>query len=317
MSSRADLDDDSRTLRVICGPTAAGKSALVMALADRVPLTVISADSRQIYRGFDLGTAKPSASERARIPHEGIDLVEPTERYSAAAWAERASGWVSEARAAGRSPVIVGGTGFYIRALVAPLFAEPPLDPDRRAALATELSRSKTPALRRRCEALDPARAHLGRAQLLRAIEVAVLTGRPLSEWHARSRGAPPRPARYLVVDPGLVLREWIAARVWQMLDGGWGDEVAVLERAVPDEAPAWNATGYAAIRDLARGRLTRTEAIGRVTIGTQQYAKRQRTWFRNQLRGERVTVVDPQQGGTVDRALQWWHANDIGGHAA
>ena len=298
------------SLRVIGGPTAAGKSALVMALAERHAITVISADSRQVYRGFDIGTAKPSAAERARVPHVGLDLVEPGERFSAAAWAQHAAAAIHAARAAGRVPVVVGGTGFYSRALVSPLFEEPPLDPSRRAALAAELAALPTPALRARVEALDPARAHLGRAQLLRAVEVAELTGRPLSAWHSE-RGAPARPARYLLVDPGAVLRQWIPARVSRMLEEGWADEVRRLARTVPADAPAWNATGYAAIRDLVQGRATREATIARVEVATRQYAKRQRTWFRHQLRGERVATLDPTAGGALDRALDWFTEGD------
>src|SRR5690606_1366552 len=103
---------DGARLRVVTGPTAAGKSALVMQLSDSAPLTVISADSRQIYRGFDIGTAKPTLEERARVPHEGIDIVDPTARYSAAAWADDAVRWISASRSAGRTPAVVGGTGF-------------------------------------------------------------------------------------------------------------------------------------------------------------------------------------------------------------
>ena len=317
MSSSAGLDDDSEPLRVICGPTAAGKSGLVMALAERLSLTVVSADSRQIYRGSDIGTAKPTAAERARVPHDGIDLVTPRERFSAAAWAERASGWVRAAREAGRTPVVVGGTGFYMRALVHPLFAEPPLDAERRAALAAELAGCSTAELRDRCLALDPARSRLGRAQLLRAIEVAVLTGRPLTEWHTRRGGAPSRPARYLVVDPGPALGQWVEARVERMLADGWEAEVGTLLRTVPAEAPAWNATGYGAIRDLIGGRTTRAKAVERVVVATRQYAKRQRTWFRHQLATECVTRLDPRDAAAPAQLLHWWDAREPGGHAA
>src|SRR5688500_17712016 len=104
-------------LRIICGPTAAGKSALALSLAEREPTTIISADSRQIYRRFDIGTAKPTSAERRRVPHRGIDIVEATQRYSAASWAEDATRWIAEAADARRTPLVVGGTGFYLRAL--------------------------------------------------------------------------------------------------------------------------------------------------------------------------------------------------------
>src|SRR5688572_15662011 len=270
-------------LHILCGPTAAGKSALALSLAERGPTTIISADSRQIYRRFDIGTAKPTNAERRRVPHRGIDIVDPTQRYSAASWAEDATRWIAETTEARRTPLVVGGTGFYLRALAMPLFEEPPLDADRRAALARILTPMTTPELRRWCEQLDPARAHLGRTQLMRAIEIAVLTGRPISEWHReRARAAPVR-ARWLVLNPRpAVLAERIEQRVDAMLRDGWEDEVRDLMRTVPEDAPAWNATGYRAVRDRIRGVLAHDAMLSRILVDTRQYAKRQRTWFRH-----------------------------------
>ncbi len=297
------------SLRVITGPTAAGKSALALALAARVPVTVISADSRQLYRGFDIGTAKPSLAERAAVPHCGIDVADAMERWSAARWASSAREWIAAARSAGRAPVVVGGTGFYVRALVAPLFEEPALDPARRCALEALLARLSTAELRRWCARLDPARAHLGRAQLARAVEIALLTGVPITAWHARASNAPPLRARYLVVDPGPALPDAIASRAQAMVARGWVDEVARLESAVPSDAPAWNATGYAAIRDVGRGRSSLASALDRVIIDTRQYAKRQRTWIRHQLAATEVTRLDPRASDAVERAIAWWES--------
>lgn len=281
-----------------------------MALAERVPITVISADSRQIYRGFDIGTAKASPAERARVPHRGIDIVEPTARYSAGAWAGGARAWIAEAERAGRMPVVVGGTGFYVRALVAPLFEEPRLDPERRRTLERELDAWPADELRRWCARLDPARAHLGRTQLLRAVLIALLTGVPLSAWHARSAGAPGAGARYLVVDPGASLRQRIAERVDAMFAAGWEAETAALAARVPPDAPAWNATGYATIRSLVEGVLGRDEAVARIEAGTRQYAKRQRTWIRHQLPAVSVTHLDPTRADAVARAVAWFEAD-------
>jgi tRNA dimethylallyltransferase len=300
-------------LRVICGPTAAGKSAIAHALADRYAAAIISADSRQIYRGFDIGTAKPTAAERRRVPYYGIDVVEPTARYSAAEWAEAAEGWLADAARAGCVPVVVGGTGFYLRALTAPLFEAPPLDAARRRALEAALARRGTAELRRWCERVDPARAHLGRAQLARAIEVATLTGVPISAWHRHDARAPRVSARYLLVDPGAALRERIAARVGAMLAAGWVEEARRLDECVPPGAPAWNATGYEAVREVARGRLSLGAAAARVALDTRRYAKRQRTWFRHQLRGDDVTLLDPLAPDAVERAAQWWDATADG----
>jgi tRNA dimethylallyltransferase len=282
-----------------------------MALAERFPVTILSADSRQIYRGFDIGTAKPSRAERAAVPHRGIDVTDPTERYSAAAWASAANEWLAESRVANRTPLVVGGTGFYIRALVAPLFEEPPLEPESRAALGRTLAELDTTELRRWTRALDPARAHLGRAQLLRALEVALLTGVPISEWHRREPGAPRRSARYLVLDPGAPLAGRIEDRVLEMLSAGWEAEVAALLAAIPHDAPAWNASGYRAVRDLVEGRIRRDQAIERTVIDTRQYAKRQRTWIRNQLRDEHVTLLDPLSPHAMELASAWFAADD------
>lgn len=294
------------TLRVVCGPTAAGKSRLALALAARHHGAILSADSRQIYAGFDVGTAKPTAAERDAVPHYGIDVVPPTERYSAADWADAAEGWVRDARNRGLEPLVVGGTGFYLRALFDPLFEAPPLDAGRRRALEGELARLPLPELRRWCERLDPARAHLGRTQLLRSIETALLLGRRLSDLHRTAVRAPRFAARYLVVDPGPALAGWIAARVEAMLDAGWAAEVERLSAAVPPDAPAWKASGYATVRRHVEGEIGREEVAWLVTIETRQYAKRQRTWFRHQLRGD-VTWVDPRDERCEALVEAWW----------
>jgi tRNA dimethylallyltransferase len=302
--------DDVR-LRVITGPTASGKSALALRLAEDHSLTIVSADSRQVYRRFDIGTAKPTAEERARVPHEGIDVVEPDARYSAAAWTEDAARWTGAAHAAGRTPVVVGGTGFYLRALEAPLFAEPPLDAGRRARLLDRLDALGTEELRRWCAALDPERAALGRTQLLRAVEIALLTGVPISWWHRDAQRPVRVRVRYLVVDPGPTLAEAIEHRVDAMLASGWAEEVAELRRTVDPEAPAWKATGYGAVRSWVEGRLTREAARERVIIQTRQYAKRQRTWFRHQLAGSDVTRIDPRGATAMQTVSSWWNQPD------
>jgi tRNA dimethylallyltransferase len=288
-----------RTIPVICGPTAAGKSGVAAWLSQRREITVISADSRQIYRGFDVGTAKPAREERQRVPHCGIDIVDPTERFSAADWTEMAHRAIDEAFASRRIPVVVGGTGFYIGSLFRPLWAQPELDADRRAQLQAQLDDIETEELRRWCEALDPARANLGRVQLIRAVEVALLTGSRLSDLHVQHA----RPARYLpsylLVDPGAELQMHIIARTGAMLDAGWIDEVRRLMKNVPADAPAWNATGYEAVRQHVNGELSREKMLERVIVETRQYAKRQRTWFRHQLEGDRVQRLVPGAPGT------------------
>ena len=298
--------DEHSFIPVICGPTAAGKSAIALWLAERQPTTIIVADSRQIYRRFDVGTAKPSFAEIASVPHRGIDIVEPTERYSAAAWAASAEVWIEEARSAGRTPLVVGGTGFYLRALFEPLFEEPALDAVGRRRLEQLLAPYSLAELKRWVAVLDPERAHLGRAQLLRAIEVALLSGHRLSALHVAQARPARRAARYLVVDPGQALADRIEARLDVMLAGGWVEEVRRLITSVPEDAPAWNATGYRAIRDCVVGKRDRANARHAVLVATRQYAKRQRTWLRHQLNGRDVTHVNPLDQSWMSVAERW-----------
>ncbi|MGK2935084.1 MAG: tRNA (adenosine(37)-N6)-dimethylallyltransferase MiaA [Gemmatimonadaceae bacterium] len=295
------------SLRIICGPTAAGKSSIALELAERYGADILSADSRQIYRRFDIGTAKPSASERARVQHFGVDIIDPGERYSAARWARDADEWISECEATGRIPLVVGGTGFYIRALVEPLADSPVFDTAQRLTIGAELDQLSTEDLRRWCVLLDPARADLGRAQLLRAIETALLSGKRLSDFHAAAPRLQPRRAKFLVVDRGTELQERIARRIDEMFEAGWVDEVRELERDVPSSAPAWMSSGYSAVRALARGEIDFDAARQKVLIETRQYAKRQRTWFRHQIGGTTVTRVDatsPDAPGIIE---EWW----------
>ena len=295
------------SLAIITGPTAAGKSALALALAERTGATIISADSRQLYRGFDIGTAKPSAAERARVSHRGLDAADPRERWSAARWAVAAAGWIDEARAAGRPVIVVGGTGFYVQALVAPLASTPPLDAARRAALDAVIDTWPTPELRRHAAALDPTRAHLGRAQLKRAIETALLNGTRLSDAFVTSAAVGRWSARYLVVDPGAVLAARIERRVDAMLAAGWVDEVRTLMASTDEDALAWNACGYAALRAHVAGALPLATARDRVVVATRQYAKRQRTWIRHQLPPTTVTRLDPATPDADARVMDWF----------
>ncbi len=299
-------------LRIIAGPTGAGKSALAMHLAQRHGARIISADSRQVYRGFDIGTAKPSAAERQAVPHAGLDVAEPTDRWNAARWADAARRWIAEDAAAGRPSVIVGGTGLWLQALVRPLAEEPPMDADAREAVRRELAEWPTDSLRAYVAEHDPPRAALGRAQLLRAAEVHRVTGQRLSDWHARGTTKPTLPARWLLVDPGSALAARLDARRTQMLADGWLEETRRLAAAVPADAPAWNACGYRELREVVQGTRTLNEAVEALRISTRQYAKRQRTWFRHQLEGlGPVTRVDPTRPDAEALAERWFTEDD------
>lgn len=299
-------------MRIICGPTAAGKSAIALELADTFGAAIVSADSRAIYCGFDIGTAKPTRDECARVTHYGIDVAEPDERFSAARWAAEADEWIESAGEIEKEPIIVGGTGLYIKALVEPLFSAPELDAARRGELERELESKSIAELRNWCKELDPARAHLGRTQLVRAIETAVLAGKRISELHSlhneeREASQPAASATYLVVDPGDSLAARIKTRVERMLADGWISEVEDLSARIPPDAPAWKASGYSVMREHVQGNLDLSSAKERVIIETRQYAKRQRTWLRHQLPPAAVTHVNPEDSRARAVAREWW----------
>jgi len=298
--------------RIICGPTAAGKSAVALELCESYNGAIVSADSRQIYCGFNIGTAKPTSTECARVTHYGVDVVEPDERYSAARWADDADEWIECACEIDKTPAIVGGTGLYIRAFADPLFEAPEVDATRRAALERELEQQSVAELRRWCQRLDPARAHLGRTQLLRAVETALLAGERISDLHQRDKlrvdaNDEARSLTYLVVDPGGSLHQRIERRVDAMFAAGWADEVSELVRTVPPDAPAWKASGYGVMRDHVTGKVDLSSARERIIIETRQYAKRQRTWFRHQLPPAAVTHVNPEDSHAAAVAREWW----------
>ncbi|HEY3280617.1 MAG TPA: tRNA (adenosine(37)-N6)-dimethylallyltransferase MiaA [Gemmatimonadales bacterium] len=269
------------------GPTAVGKTAVAVALAALTPITVISADSRQVYRGLDVGTAKPDRATRARVPHEGLDLVEPGERYSAGRFARDAVGWLHDVRSAGRLPLVVGGTGFYVRALADGLFREPPLDSDRRARLRAWSDVLPGADLARWAGRLDPRFPGGGRQRSARAVEVALLTGRALSWWQREARETGAIRAWYIHLTlPREALRRRVTERVDAMLGGGLVEEVrGVLARGVPPDAPGLDGVGYREVVAMLQGRLEAARVREAIASATRAYAKRQETWFRNQLR--------------------------------
>ena len=279
---------DSRLLTpVIVGPTGVGKTATAVALGAFVPITVVSADARQLYRGLDIGTAKPGRETLQRVPHRGLDLIDPGERYSAGRFARDAAGWIAEARAAGREPIVVGGTGLYIRALAEGLFREPSFDAARREQLRRWSESLEGPDLARWAGRLDPRFPGGGRQRAARAVEVALLTGRALSWWQheARERGTL-RPWYIHLTVPREVLQRRLAARVDQMLAAGFVDEVRrVLAAGVARDAPGLDGVGYREVLATLNGQLPESALREAILVSTRRYAKRQETWFRNQLR--------------------------------
>jgi tRNA dimethylallyltransferase len=284
-----DDPDPLPLVPVLAGPTAVGKTALAAALASLLPITVVSADARQVYRGLDVGTAKPDADTRARLPHRGIDVVEPGDRYSAGRFARDAARWLAEIAAEGRQPLVVGGTGLYIRALAGGLFREPPLDPARRERVRAWAQGLPVATLARWASRLDPGFRGGGRQRAARGVEMALLTGRPLSWWQREARDAGAmRPWYILLTLPREVLHRRIAARVDAMLASGLVAEVRrVLAHGVPPEAPGLDAVGYREVIAMLAGRLPAEDLRDAIVRATRQYAKRQETWFRHQLRDE------------------------------
>ncbi len=279
---------DRPLVPVLAGPTGVGKTAVAAAWGALEPITVVSADARQVYRHLDLGTAKPARELLARVPHLGIDVVEPGERYSAGRFAREAMVWLGELRAAGRQAVVVGGTGFYVRALAAGLFREPPLDSARRERLRGWTERLPAARLAHWAARLDRRFAGGGRQRAARAVEVALLTGRALSWWQreARETGVM-RPWYIHLTLPRDVLHRRIAERVDRMLAAGLVAEVrAVLARGVPPDAPGLDAVGYREVVAMLRGALPERDLRQAIVVATRRYAKRQETWFRHQLRG-------------------------------
>ena len=307
---------------VIVGPTGIGKTAVAAALGARTLITVISADARQVYRGLDIGTAKPPRQLQARVPHLGLDLIEPGERYSAGRFARDAAGWLASVRADGREPVVVGGTGFYVRALAEGLFREPPLDPVRRERLRTWGERLPVTRLAHWAARLDRRFAGGGRQRAARAIEVALLTGRALSWWQREVRETGiMRPWYIHLTLPRDALHRRIGERVDQMLAAGLVAEVrALLARGVAARAPGLDGVGYREVVAMLEGRLPEPRLRDAIVAATRRYAKRQETWFRNQLRAQPSAVSRPRDDvwlldathspeRLADQILERWHA--------
>ncbi|HEU5040002.1 MAG TPA: tRNA (adenosine(37)-N6)-dimethylallyltransferase MiaA [Gemmatimonadales bacterium] len=278
---------------MIVGPTAVGKTAVALALATHWPLEVISADSRQVYRRLDIGTAKPTRRERARLPHHGLDVVEPGARYSAGHFARDAEGWLRDIRHRGRLPVVVGGTGLYVRALAEGLFREPPIDPARRRRLDAFTARLEPLELLRWAGRLDPGFQGGGRQRAARAIEVALLTGRPLSwlQHAARAQGVI-RPWYIVLTVPRPVLHQRIARRAEEMVRRGLIEEVAsVLADGYAGGAAGLDGIGIREAVEYLHGTRSRESVAEAIAVATRQYAKRQQTWFRHQLGGPVITL--------------------------
>jgi len=298
-------------LLVILGPTASGKSSLGLEVAETLGGEIISADAFAVYRGLDIGTDKPTLEERARIPHHLIDVAEPTERFSAGIFAAKADEAIDNIRARGNLPLVVGGTHFYIRALLLGLFPSPPHDPDVRAQLTEAWKRDPVSVVRRMQE-VDPASAErIGprdRQRVLRALEVFELTGEPLSS-HWNRHDASSRYVSLLTAprQPRADLYARIDARVELMFASGLVEEVEdILASGVPPDAHALKAIGYREVVGMLRGEIDREEAIDLTKRSSRQLAKRQLTWLRNLSEGTLHWVPAANEGGASEIVALW-----------
>jgi tRNA dimethylallyltransferase len=288
------------------GPTASGKSALAHAVAVVTGAEILSADSMSVYRGMDIGTAKPSAAERGEVPYHGLDLVNPDETFTVARWLELADAVIAETTA---PLVLVGGTPLYFQALFQGLFEGPPAEP----AFRLELAGIEPAELYRQLKAIDPAaaaRIHPNdRKRLTRALEVFKATGRTISEQQSQWESPTPRypSVRFALAWPREELNRRINARTRQMLAAGWLDETRQLLATYGRfSVTAAEAAGYALLSQVARGELELEEAAEQIKIRTRQLAKRQMTWFRR-FRDVRWLAGDASLEENVAAVLRAW----------
>ena len=293
-------------LAALVGPTASGKTDLSLAMAERLNAEILVADSRQVFRGLDEGTAKVEAAARARIPHHLLDLVEPDQPFTVAQWAEQARAFVSQIAARGRLPFVVGGTGLYVSALVDGYdFAAQPWSPEVRERLADELEAEGLAVLAERLARLDPASAARtdlrNPRRVLRALERAELVG----ESAAGTVGAAPYAGRLALVGlsrPLAVLDRRINQRAEAMFAGGLLDETRLLlERGLDPSLPAMTGHGYAEAAAFLAGESTLEEAIATTARRVRRYARRQLSWFR---RDKRIVWIDAGDRPADDPAL-------------
>ena len=274
---------------VLCGPTAVGKTAAAIRLAERFGGEIVNADSMQVYRYMDIGTAKPTAAERARAPHHLVDVADPDEPFDAARFTRLGRKAVAAIAARGRVPIVAGGTGLYIKALVYGLARDAPCDPAVRRRLRREAGKAGGAAgLHRRLAAVDPetaTRVHPNDAvRIVRALEVFEISGRPLSAHHRDHRFADTPYATFKI---GLALeREILYGRIdrrveWMLAEGLEAEVRGLLARGYGVDLKPMQALGYRHMAGVIDGRIGNDEALATLKRDTRRFAKRQFTWFR------------------------------------
>jgi len=305
---------------LLMGPTGAGKTDVALELAASLPVEIVSVDSAMVYRGMDIGTAKPDAQILARFPHHVVDVADPAERYSAGRFLEDAASAMAAIRARGRVPLLAGGTMLYFRALQSGLAEMPPADPAVRRRIDARAAREGWPALHAELERVDPAAAARiqprDRQRLQRAFEILELTGRPPSSHWQQSLRSGSRPGDLkLVLAPAD--RAALAARIEQrfarMMELGFLDEVRSLygRDDLGPELPSIRAVGYRQLWDHLAGRCDLDEAIRRAVAATRQLAKRQLTWLRAEPGAGWYEPLDPADLRRLRARVRQWLEED------
>ena len=295
------LDTVRRTpgVPVIMGPTAAGKSELAFALARECGGEIVSADSMQFYRGLDIGTSKPTAEERRQVPHHLIDSMDIEEKSDVFRIRTDALRIIGEIHARGHLPVVAGGSGLYLHALVYGLDVLPAdqgLRDELDAAYDNEEHFPELAAVMERECPLDFKRFYPHRRKLIRAREVFLLSGKQITELHSGGFSPDPMFAQFVLVRDRADLVRRIRGRAAQMLESGWIEEArAMLAKGLLRTPTAWQAIGYARIGDCLAGKMTREELLESIVVATRQYARRQASWFRSQHR-EAVVLAVPAE---------------------
>ena len=298
----------SKKIVVICGPTASGKTALSIALAKAFDGEVVSADSMQIYRRMDIGTAKPSRAEREGVPHHMLDVAQPGESYSVSRYAEEASACVEDILARGKLPIVCGGTGLYIDGLIRGTDFQPAgTDSGLRDKLEGEWEAQGAEAMMARLAAVDPdsaARLHLSdKRRILRALEVYLATGETITVHNARTKAIPPRYEAVMIglnTEPRQILYDRIDRRVGVMLEQGLLQEVRSLLEDGLLEGTAAQAIGYKELLAHFRGEMSLEAAADLIRQKSRNYAKRQLTWFRRDERVKWIVYNAPEAAQAV-----------------
>lgn len=279
----------ARPLLVLLGPTASGKSALALFLAEKLNCEIVVCDSTQVYRHFDIGTAKPAAAERARVPHHLLDLCEPADEFTAGDYLRLGRAALDDISARGRLPIVVAGTGLYVRALLEGLTPLPPRSPELRARLQARAEEEGSSCLHKLLARVDPASATEIAPQdtpkLIRALEVFFVARRPRAELFREGR---PRLEGYAVQKIGLLpdrpqLYQRIEARVELMLAAGWLEEASRLRERYGDRVKPFGFLGYKQLAGHLQGEVSLEEAVKEIKQETRNFAKRQLTWFRRE----------------------------------